>query len=287
MTASSSAGRLVLVATPIGNLGDLSPRAVATLDEADVIMCEDTRRTRQLLTYAGVTGSRLVSLHGHNEAARIAQVLGHLGEGQTVAVVSDSGTPAVSDPGARLVAAAAEAGATVSVVPGPSAAVAALVVSGLPTDRFSFEGFVPRRGGLRRRRLEAIAGDDRTVVMYEAPGRVADTLADLAHVCGPGRSVAVVRELTKVHEEVWRGSLGDAVDEFRPRQLRGEVVVVVSGVTPSGPTASDAELTQALQRGLDAGGSVRDVAGEVAERLGVPRRRAYDAAVALRRNAAP
>ena len=286
MTASC-AGRLVLVATPIGNLGDLSPRAVATLDEADVIMCEDTRRTRQLLTYAGVIGSRLVSLHGHNEAARIAQVLGYLGEGQTVAVVSDSGTPAVSDPGARLVAAAAEAGATVSVVPGPSAAVAALVVSGLPTDRFSFEGFVPRRGGSRRRRLEAIAGDDRTVVIYEAPGRVADTLADLADVCGPGRSVAVVRELTKVHEEVWRGSLGDAVDAFRDRELRGEVVVVVSGVTSSGPAASDDELTQAVQRGLDAGASVRDVAGEVAERLGVPRRRAYDAAVAVRRNAAP
>jgi 16S rRNA (cytidine1402-2'-O)-methyltransferase len=287
VTPASSAGRLVLVATPIGNLGDLSPRAVATLEEADLICCEDTRRTRQLLTYAGVTGARLISLHGHNEATRVAQVLGRVAEGQTVAVVSDAGTPAVSDPGARLVAAAVAAGATVSVVPGPSAALAALVVSGLPTDRFSFEGFLPRRSGSRRRRLEAIAGDDHTVVIYEAPGRVADTLGDLAAACGPDRRVAVARELTKVHEEVWRGSLGGAVDAFGDRELRGEVVVVVSGATSPASPPTDDELAQALQPGLDAGDSVRDVAGEVAERLGVPRRRAYAAALALRRNVAP
>ena len=286
MTAPPNAGGLVLVATPIGNLGDLSPRAVATLEQADVIYCEDTRRTRELLTHAGVTGAHLVSLHGHNESARIAQVLERLAEDQKVAVVSDSGTPSVSDPGARLVAAAAAAGATVSVVPGPSAAIAALVVSGLPTDRFSFEGFLPRRGGPRRRRLEALAGDDRTVVIYEAPGRVAETLADLGDVCGPARPVAVARELTKVHEEVWRGSLGEAVEAFVGRELRGEVVLVLGGATAPAAVPTDEEVAKAVKRGLDAGASVRDVAGEVANQLGVPRRRAYDAAVAVRRNAA-
>jgi 16S rRNA (cytidine1402-2'-O)-methyltransferase len=272
------------VATPIGNLGDLSPRAVATLAEADMICCEDTRRTRELLSHAGVRGKRLVSLHGHNEIARVAQVLGRLAEGQTVAVVSDAGTPSVSDPGARLVSAAAEAGAEVSVVPGPSAALAALVVSGLPTDRFCFEGFLARRGGARRRRLETLALDDRTVVIYEAPGRVAATLADLAAACGPDRRVVVARELTKLHEEVWRGTLAAAVDVFAGRELRGEVVVVMAGSSVTAAIPTDDDLAEAVQRGLDAGGTVRDVAGEVALELGVPRRRAYDVAVTLRRN---
>ena len=285
MTPEQPAGRLVIVATPIGNLGDLSPRAVATLAQADVVCCEDTRRTRELLAHAGVRGARLISLHGHNEMVRVAELIGIASEGKTVAVVSDAGTPSVSDPGALVVAAATEAGVEVTVVPGPHAAIAALVVSGLATDRFAFEGFLPRRGAARRRRLDAIASDDRTVVLYEAPGRVAATVADLAAKSAPDRRIVVARELTKLHEEVWRGSLTDAVAEFTGREVRGEVVIVLEGVSPVTAAPSDDELANALRRGLEAGGSVRDVAGEVALELGVPRRRAYDVAVALRRNA--
>lgn len=177
-------GILVIVATPIGNLGDLSPRAVAVLGQADLVCCEDTRRTRGLLTHAGISGRRLLSLHARNEAERLPEVLGVLAAGKTVAVVSDAGTPTVSDPGARLVAAAVAVGVTVTTVPGPSAAVAALVVSGLPTARFCFEGFLARRGSDRRRRLEALATEERTTLIHEAPGRLAATLADLAAACG-------------------------------------------------------------------------------------------------------
>ncbi len=284
MTGTAGAGRLVLVATPIGNLGDLSPRAIATLAEADVVCCEDTRRTRELLAHAGVRGARLMSLHCHNERARVDEVLSLVSVGSTVAVVSDAGTPSLSDPGARLVAAAVEAGADVSVVPGPNAVVAALVVSGLATDRFVFEGFLPRRGPDRRRRLDAVAGDDRTVVLFEAPARLVATLAELAERSAPDRRVAVVRELTKLHEEVWRGTLAGAVSEFSAREVRGEVVVVLAGRVPQASVPSDEELGRALRARLDAGGTVRDVAGEVALELGVSRRRAYEAAIAVRRD---
>lgn len=287
MTGDHGAGTLVLVSTPIGNLGDLSPRAREALAQADVVCCEDTRRTRGLLTHAGLTGVRLLSLHGHNEMARLETVLAHLAEGRTVAVVSDAGTPAVSDPGGRLVAAAAEAGATVTTVPGPSAALAALVVSGLPTDRFCFEGFLPRRGGERRRRVEAVAGEARTVVLFEAPGRLAATLADLLVACGPERRVAVARELTKVHEEVWRGTLADASPTFAAREVRGEVVVVLGGEPGAGRTPDDVDIVEALRGRLEAGDTVRDAAGTVAGVLGVPRRRAYDLALSLRRNVKP
>jgi 16S rRNA (cytidine1402-2'-O)-methyltransferase len=271
----------VLVATPIGNLGDLSPRAVVVLRDADVVCCEDTRRTRALLTAAGVAGAgRLVSLHAHNEAARIPQVLGWVAEGKRVAVVTDAGTPAVSDPGARLVAAVAAEGQTVTVVPGPSAVLAALVVSGLPTDRFCVEGFLPRKGGDRRRRLAAVASDERTTVVLEAPGRLVDTLGDLAEACGD-RPVAVVRELTKVHEEVWRGSLPEAVAEFAARQVRGEVVVVVGGAPVAAP-ASNERVAEVVAERLAAGDTPRQAAEAVAGALGVPRRRAYELAIALR-----
>jgi 16S rRNA (cytidine1402-2'-O)-methyltransferase len=275
---------LVLVATPIGNLGDLSPRALQTLVEADVVCCEDTRRTRGLLAHAGVKGVRLLSLHGHNEMARLDAVLAHLAEGRTVAVVSDAGTPLLSDPGERLVAAAVEAGVTVSTVPGPSAALAALVVSGLPTDRFCFEGFLPRRGTERRRRLQSVAGESRTVVLFEAPGRLVATVADLMAVCGSERGVVVAREITKLHEEVWRGTLGEALTVFAAREMRGEVVVVLAGDSAPDREPGDSEVTDALRARLEAGDTVRDAAGRVAGELGVARRRAYDLALGLRRN---
>jgi len=279
---TTAGGRLVMVATPIGNLGDLSPRAVAVLGQADLICCEDTRRTRGLLTHAGISGRRLVSLHDHNEESRIPEMLGQLAAGRTVAVVSDAGTPTVSDPGARLVAAAIRAGVEVTAVPGPSAALMALVVSGLPTDRYCFEGFLARRGTERRRRLETLAGEQRTTLIHEAPGRLAGTLADLASACGADRAVVVARELTKLHEEVWRGTLGEAVEEFGAREVRGEVVVVVAGAEAPAP-AGDAEIEAALRRQVARGSSWRDAASAVATELGVSRRTAYDLALVLRR----
>ncbi len=222
-------GELVLVATPIGNLGDLSPRAREVLAAADLICCEDTRRTRALLSACGIrAGDRLLSLHGHNERERLARVAASVAAGGTVAVVSDAGTPGISDPGAWLAAQLAAAGEKVTTVPGPSSVIAALVVSGLPTDRFGVEGFLPRKGGERRRRLAALMADERTAVVLEAPGRVAGTLAEMAAL-DPERPVAVVRELTKLHEEVWRGTLRAAAEEFAAEPRRGEVVLVVGG----------------------------------------------------------
>ena len=280
-------GRLVLVATPIGNLGDLSPRAREVLATADLICCEDTRRTRALLSACGITakgpaGDRLLSLHGHNEATRLDRVAAAVAGGATVAVVSDAGTPGISDPGAWLAGRLAAAGEMVTTVPGPSSVVAALVVSGLPADRFCVEGFLPRKGPERRRRLAALMADTRTTVVLEAPSRVAATLAELAAV-DPARPAAVVRELTKVHEEVWRGTLGEAAATFAAREVRGEVVLVVGG-SPPRPPADDAEVDGAVRAALDRDPSagLRQVAELVATSLGVPRRRAYEAALRLR-----
>jgi len=272
----TDAGRLVLVATPIGNLGDLSPRAREVLASADVLCCEDTRRTRQLLAHAGVAGGRrLVSVHGHNEQARVGEVLARLEAGDTVALVSDAGTPAVSDPGARLVAAAAKAGIEVSVVPGPNAALSALVVSGLPTGRFCFEGFLPRRGAERRRSLEALAAERRTVIVYETAPRLAATLAELSQACGPHRRVVVARELTKLHEEIWRGRLAEAAGEFAGAEVRGELVIVLEGAPPpSGP--GDEEVRRALADERESGHSLRDAADAVSSSLGLSRRRVYE-----------
>ncbi len=276
-------GSIVLVATPIGNLGDLSLRARETLASAAIIYCEDTRHSRKLLTHAGITGPTLRSLHEHNEDSRIDEVLGEVAAGRTVAVISDAGTPGVSDPGSRLVAAAVAAGVTVSVVPGPSAVIAALVVSGLPTDRFCFDGFLPRSGRDRRRRLDELAGEQRTTVLFEAPGRVATTLTDLAGVCGAARRVAVVREITKLHEEVWRGTLDDASAWADAQSLRGEVVLVVEG-SPSTdpPVVEDEVILDAVAARTDAGERTRGAVDAVAAQLGVPRRRVYELALAQR-----
>jgi 16S rRNA (cytidine1402-2'-O)-methyltransferase len=276
-------GRLVLVATPIGNLGDLSPRAVRTLEASDIVCCEDTRRTRELLTHAGILHKRLLSLNEHNEAARIPGVLARVRIGELVAVVSDAGTPGVSDPGGRLVAAAVAEGLTVEAVPGANAALTALIISGLPMERFCFEGFLPRRGADRQKRMAAIADEERTVLIHESPHRLAATLGDLAAACGEDRPVVVARELTKLHEEVWRGDLGEATAWFSERPVRGEVVVVIGGCPPAGPNEVDEEeLDSRLSSELAAGSGVREAATKVAGDLGVPRRRAYEAALRLR-----
>jgi 16S rRNA (cytidine1402-2'-O)-methyltransferase len=270
-------GQLVLVATPIGNLADLSPRAVAALTDADVIVCEDTRRTGRLLEHAGIPRRRLVVANEHAEAAAAAEVSRLLAGGATVAVVTDAGTPGISDPGARLVQAAIDGHHPVTVVPGPAAAVAALVLSGLPSERFVMEGFLPRRGQERSDRLAALATEPRTIVLYEAPHRLARTLDDLVTALGPERAVAVCRELTKLHEEVWRGPLRAAVERAHALEPRGEHVLVLAG-TPPRSTPDDDEVLAALAGRQREGVDRKTAIASVARELDIPRRRVYELA---------
>ena len=272
---------LVLVGTPIGNLGDLSPRAVEALAAADAICCEDTRRTGRLLQHAGVARTPLIVVNDHTELGAIGGVLARLAAGERVAVVSDAGMPGISDPGERLVRAAIDAGHGVEVVPGPSAAITALVASGLAAGRFAFEGFLPRKGSGRTERLAEVAVERRTVVLYEAPHRLGRTLADLAAVCGADRPLALGRELTKLHEEIWRGTLGAAVDWATAHEPRGELVIVLAGA-PMPDAASAEDVESAVRARLEAGDTARDAAAAVATGLGVPKRQAYEIAIRLR-----
>lgn len=265
----------MLVGTPIGNLGDLGPRAVEALEAADLVCCEDTRRTGRLLEHAGVSGARLRRVDEHTEAEAIGGVCELLAAGATVAVVTDAGMPAVTDPGSRLVAACAAAGHTVTVVPGPSAGVAALAVSGLPAGRFCFEGFLPRKGKARAERLEQIARERRTTVVYESPHRLRSCLEDLAGACGPSREGVVARELTKLHEEVVRGSLADLC-EWASGPVKGEVVIVVAGAAEEHPATTDEELLAAAQALVAGGMSRRDAAAAAAAAHGASRRRVYN-----------
>lgn len=272
---ASPGARLVLVSTPIGNLGDLSPRAVEVLATADLVCCEDTRRTGRLLEHAGVRAARLLRVDDHTEAASAEEVCGVLAAGGVVAVVTDAGTPALCDPGQKLVSAAVAAGHEVTVVPGPSAGIAALAVSGLPAARHVFEGFLPRKGPSRAARLEQIAAQRRTVVLFESPHRLRSTLADLGRACGDSRRAVVARELTKLHEQTVRGTLAE-LREWAAGPVRGEVAVVVEGAPPDAHRPGDDELRDALERSLSRGVSRRDAAAAVASALGVSRRRVYN-----------
>jgi 16S rRNA (cytidine1402-2'-O)-methyltransferase len=276
-------GRLVLVATPIGNLGDLPPRAVEELRSAALICCEDTRRTGRLLQHAGVSGVRMAVANDHTETIRIAEVLDLLASGATVALVTDAGTPGISDPGERLVRAALDAGHIVSAVPGPAALVMALVVSGFDTSRFVFEGFLPRGGSERTRRIDEIASEQRTVVLYEAPHRIARTVVDLQARLGGDRRVALARELTKLHEEVWRGTLDDAAERVASVEARGEFVVVVEGATRDDVTADDDSIRRSLRDAFDTGDDRKTAIATVAAALRVPKRRVYEIATTLPR----
>jgi 16S rRNA (cytidine1402-2'-O)-methyltransferase len=268
-------GVLTLVATPIGNLGDLSPRAIEALRSADVVCCEDTRRTGLLLQHAGIAKKRLMRCDEHTEFGLIPAVMRLLAEGQRVAVVSDAGTPGISDPGERLVAAAVEAGFAVSAIPGPAALIAALVVSGLPAARFAFEGFLPRKAGERAKHLQSLSGEQRTMVFYEAPHRLTATLNALAKAFGSDRRAALVREFTKMHEEVVRGPIG----ELALHEPRGEYVIVVAGAPAVAAELTDDDLARAIADALATGLSRRDAAAAVAARLGIPKNVAYAAAV--------
>jgi 16S rRNA (cytidine1402-2'-O)-methyltransferase len=230
-----AAGRLYVVATPIGNLGDLSARARETLQSCAVIAAEDTRHTGILLKHFGIQTPQL-SLHDHNEQQRAGDIIERLRQGASVALVSDAGTPAISDPGFELVRAVAAAGFEIISIPGPCAAIAALSIGALPTDRFCFEGFLPARGAARRKRLQSLAAEARTLVLYEAPHRVRETLEDCAAVFGGERGATVAREITKMHERTYRGSLRELLEraESDPDFTRGEIVLVVAGAPQTG-----------------------------------------------------
>jgi 16S rRNA (cytidine1402-2'-O)-methyltransferase len=274
-------GSLVLVATPIGNLADISQRARDVLAGADLIACEDSRHSGRLVKHLGIADPRYVVVNEHTERGATERIVEAIAAGRTVALITDAGTPAISDPGAVVVRAVIDAGFTVSAVPGPAALVMALVLSGLPTTRFVFEGFIPRSGGDRERRLADIAAEERTVVLYESPHRVARTLADLASACGDDRRVSVARELTKMHEEVWRGTLAAASAHFATNEPQGEFVVVVDGASPP-PVPDDAHIARVVDEAIATGLSVRDAADHAATTLGVPRRAAYRIALARR-----
>ena len=276
--ASAEQPLLWLVATPIGNLADIAPRAVDVLREVSFVACEDTRRTGLLLQRLGIGGRPLVVLHEHNEAAAASEIAERLVAGETAAYITDAGMPAISDPGQRLVETVVAAGVSVSVVPGPSAPVAALAVSGLPAQRWAMEGFLPRSGNARSTRLSEIAASERSVVLFESPKRLGATLADLVEACGADRPAAVVRELTKMHEEVVRDTLGGLAARFADPP-KGEIVVVVGPASPDAPT--DTQIRAELERELGEGASARDAAAAVAQRLGVGRNRVYPLAVKL------
>jgi 16S rRNA (cytidine1402-2'-O)-methyltransferase len=273
-------GRLVLVGTPIGNLGDLSPRALEALGQAAVVACEDTRRTGRLLSHFGIASPTYIVVNEHTEGDAAERVIGHVQRGDVVVLVSDAGMPGVSDPGEFLVSRAIAAGVAVEVVPGPSAVLHALVASGLTTSRFVFEGFLPRKGSGRALRLRELSQEHRTAVLFEAPHRLQKTLNDLADVCGGERRIVLARELTKLHEEIWRGTVSGAIERCAEIDPRGEYVLVLDGAPPAAePT--EVEIREAVELALGRGLSKKDAAAEVAELFAVARNRAYEIAIAL------
>ena len=279
VATSEPAGALFVVATPIGNLDDITRRAVHVLTIADVVACEDTRRTGRLLQSLGIPRRRLVRVDAHTEGGRIDEVIGSLEAGERVALVSDAGTPGVSDPGARLMAAVVERGHRVVPIPGPSAALAALVASGLPTDRFMVEGFLPRKGGERSRRLDVLAAADHTSIVYESPQRLAATLEELSSCLGADRPVSVARELTKLHETITTGPVGELAAVFADG-TRGEVVIVI-GPRAAPQDATDADLVDALTDAAASGDTRSDAVARIVEESGAKKRRVYNLALTI------
>jgi 16S rRNA (cytidine1402-2'-O)-methyltransferase len=282
-TPGRRAGILVLAGTPIGDPSDAPPRLAAELGGADVVAAEDTRRLRRLTQALGTeVRGRVVSYFEGNEAARTPELVEALAGGARVVLVTDAGMPSVSDPGYRLVAAAVERGITVTAVPGPSAVLTALAVSGLPVDRFCFEGFPPRKPGERLARLREVAAERRTLVWFEAPHRIAGTLAAMAEVFGPDRAAAVCRELTKTYEEVRRGPLAELA-QWAQDGVRGEITVVVAGAAAAGPAVRDpAELVRLVRAREEAGEGRKEAIAAVAEQAGVRKREVFDAVVAAK-----
>ena len=280
VTPEPKAGVLVLAATPIGDPRDAAPRLAQELIGADVVAAEDTRRLRRLCADLGITpGGSVLSYHEHNEAARTPELVERLRAGERVVVVTDAGMPSVSDPGYRLVDAAVTAGIRVTCVPGPSAVLMALAVSGLPVDRFCFEGFLPRKAGERARALAALTDERRTMVFFEAPHRIEVSLRAMADAWGADRRGAVCRELTKTYEEVRRGGLGELAD-WAAEGVRGEITVVVAGATPTVTTVEEA--LPAIRERVEAGERLKDVCADLAAVTGLGKKSLYDGYLAVR-----
>ncbi len=277
-------GTLYIVATPIGNLEDITLRALRVLKEVPVIAAEDTRTAQQLLTHFQIARPTIVSFFEGNEVGRTEHLLARLRGGDDVAVISEAGTPGISDPGAHLVAAAIAAGIGVVPVPGPSAAITALIASGLPTDSFHFVGFAVREGGPRLQALAKLRTIEATLVFYEAGNRTAATLSDLAGVLGAERRAVVARELTKVHEELVRGTLGELAQRFAEAAPRGEVTIVVEGAPAEVATEAPIDVEGEVKRRLAGGESPKEIAAALALQTGKPRRQIYQLAVALKRD---
>jgi 16S rRNA (cytidine1402-2'-O)-methyltransferase len=278
---ATSGGALVLVATPIGNLGDISQRAIDALKEAEIICCEDTRHSGKLLSHFGISGKKLIVINEHTEYDAREEIVGLVTSGKSVALITDAGTPGISDPGERLVAAVVGAGSKVSAIPGPSALTMALVTSGLPTSRFVFEGFLPRSGAERTERLAMATTESRTTIYYEAPHRLIKTLSDLTTACGAVRRVVIARELTKLHEEFWRGTLQDANMHFSETEPRGEFVIILEPAKPPAPPTNE-ELLEAIRAEIAKGVSRKDSAARVSARFGVAKRSVYELALQVR-----
>lgn len=272
---------LWLVATPIGNLEDIAPRAGHVLRTASMILCEDTRHSGSLLKRLGVSGARLVVANDHTEHDAAAVMLEALASGAVVAVITDAGSPGVSDPGERLVRTAVEAGHPVHAVPGPAAFVMAATISGLPTQRIAFDGFLPRGGAERRNAVTEIVHERRTTVIYEAPHRLVRTVEDLRGACGGSRRVAIARELTKMHENVWRGTLDEAITHVNASEPRGEYAIVIEPAPTDEGEITDDVIADELRARLGAGLTKRNAVDEVTTALGVPRNRVYAVSVGL------
>ncbi|MGB7414388.1 MAG: 16S rRNA (cytidine(1402)-2'-O)-methyltransferase [Thermosynechococcaceae cyanobacterium] len=277
---SGPLGQLYVVGTPIGNLEDMSFRAVRILQSVDAIASEDTRHTGKLLHHFQIKTPQ-VSYHQHNHKQRAPELIDRLLQGQSIALVSDAGLPGISDPGYELVLACVEADITVVPIPGPSAALTALTASGLPSDRFFFEGFLPAKGAERRGQLSQIEAHTHTIILYESPHRLRQTLQDLIDVLGCDRSIVVARELTKLHETFWRGDIGDAIALYQTQDPRGEFTLIIAGKTITKTIPSDLELIQQLENLLDQGISPSQASRQLAETLGVSRRHLYQLSLAL------
>lgn len=267
-------GTLYLVATPIGNLEDITQRAVRVLSEVDLLAAEDTRQTQKLLNHLGIKAP-LISYHEHNARRVGEELIAKLKAGESIALVSDAGMPAISDPGEDLVRLAAQESVPVTIVPGASASLSALVLSGLSTQRFVFEGFLPVKGRERKERLAAVAREERTVILYEAPHRVLKTLEDLAAVCGPDRQAAAVRELTKLYEEVRRGMLAELITHFTATEPRGEFVLVIAGHTPEQVELSQDDAMALVTQLVDSGMPKKEAIKGAAKRAGMDKRELY------------
>jgi 16S rRNA (cytidine1402-2'-O)-methyltransferase len=273
-------GQLILVATPIGNLGDISERMKSVLEQADIIACEDSRHSGRLVKHMGITSPKYIVVNDHTERDACNGIIEAIMGGKTVALITDAGTPGISDPGSVVVQAVIAAGLSVTAVPGPAALIMALIISGIPTTRFVFEGFLPRSGRDRAERLADIASEMRTVIFYEAPHRIARTLHDLAAACHPDRLIAVTRELTKMHEEVWRGSVSEAALHFATVEAMGEFVVVLAAAEAPLPADEDL-IKEALVHEFSTGLSTRDAVDAVVKKTSAPKRVVYALALLL------